>query len=357
MSIITKKEPEHNVTTAVPFNFVGNQTKIKNEGNKHLHTVYRLINSAKDSQSDSQMRTISVKIVLKTLHNLYYEKAANIKDSKVIESQSLAEFLYDSFVHKYGMGKLAEKKVTEILTTIKAKRNMPKLKIFGRFLYLFDYKRYSMDDLKFFFYINRQMVAYEVIEARPYYKKDTNFEAKTYNASLIIDTIKPIFEEYLSEEFIQKSINEFKEFSANHAENESQDLDSPKYDIEILPESVQEWFIDIYNDIKVKIVGKFHQDALIPEIILKEYSQLSEEVELEFFILKSLVTQSEASKILKFYSVDIDSSLESEFYEVQKEANPLEVLYELKSLPDDSERKYKLESVAAYSFYNKLVLI
>jgi hypothetical protein len=156
-----------------------------------------------------------------------------------------------------------ESKVTEILTTVKAKRNMPSLKIFGRFLYLFDYKRYSTDDLKFLFYVNRQMVCYEVIEARPYYRKDNNFEAKKYNASLVIGTIRPIFEEYISDEFIEKTIVEFKEFTKNHAENDIQELEAPNYDIEIISESVQEWFIDIYNGIKIKIVSKFHQDQLI----------------------------------------------------------------------------------------------
>lgn len=107
-SFIVKKEMEPTITTARPFNFVST-VKDKNEISKTTMTVYKLIRAVRDTAIEGEIRVVSVKNVLKILYNIYYDKAANIKDSKVIENQTLAEFLYESFVHKYGIGALSEK--------------------------------------------------------------------------------------------------------------------------------------------------------------------------------------------------------------------------------------------------------
>jgi len=186
--MLQKKEVDHHITTTIPFNFTGSH-KIKNDSNRSMNIVYRLITSVKEDKTMS-IRVASVKNVLKILYNIYYEKSSNLKESKVIENQTLAEYLYDSLVHKYGLGNLAETKIFEILRTVKTCKNMPNLMIFGRFLALSDTKIYSIDDLKFFFYFNKQLVAHEVIEARPYFKMDYNFEAKLYNTGLVLEAVK-----------------------------------------------------------------------------------------------------------------------------------------------------------------------
>jgi len=67
-----------------------------------------------------KIRMISIKLLLKTMYGIYYEKAMASRDSKAIENQTLIEYLYDSFFHKYGISSLTEKKVKEILITLKS---------------------------------------------------------------------------------------------------------------------------------------------------------------------------------------------------------------------------------------------
>jgi hypothetical protein len=127
-----------NVTTAKPFLF--NTAKGKIEGSKHANTCYKLLIEIQGINTEVKIRMVSIKLLLKTLSSIYYEKAANSKDSKIIENQTLIEYLYDNFFNKYGIASLTEKKVKEILITLKSQKHIQKLKLLAKFLCLYDSK-------------------------------------------------------------------------------------------------------------------------------------------------------------------------------------------------------------------------
>ena len=230
-----KQETDHNTTTAKPFQFnLG--IKSKPDFGKNINAIFRIVHSVRNTNDGASIRTVSVKIILKSMHNLYYEKAANMKDSKVIENQTMVEYLYDSFVHKYGIGKLAEKKVKEILVTVKSQKHMPSLKLFGKFLNVHNDNNYSVDDLKFFFFINREMVATEVVEARPHFKKDTNFEAEYYNAIQVFDEIPTIFEGVCSKERLVSEVQDFKTLVYANTDMRSEEGSECEYDLDVKAE-------------------------------------------------------------------------------------------------------------------------
>ena len=157
-----------------------------------------------------KIKAVSTKLLLKTISGIFYEKATNSKDSKLIENQTLVEYLYDSFFHKYGIVSLTEKKVREILITVKSERLLPKISLIASFLWMQDQNNYSLDDLKFFFNINRSMVILNVFESIAANRREYNFESNQYNAIMIEAVIQEFFANKYNEDLRIQTINQFK---------------------------------------------------------------------------------------------------------------------------------------------------
>jgi hypothetical protein len=127
-----------NITTTIPFQF--KCPKIKTEVSKHAVICFKLLSEVKSTNTNINIRMVSIKLLLKTLNSIYYEKAMNSKDSRIIENQTLIEYLYDNFFNKYGIVNLTVKKVKEILITLKSQRHIMKLKLLAKFLCLYEDK-------------------------------------------------------------------------------------------------------------------------------------------------------------------------------------------------------------------------
>ncbi len=97
------------------------------------------------------MGTISTKQLIKVINTIYGEKAAAGRTFTAVQGQSLASFLFDSFINKYGLLNVAERKLKEILLTVAMNRQkLARVELFARFLGLSEVK-YSSDDLQFMF--------------------------------------------------------------------------------------------------------------------------------------------------------------------------------------------------------------
>ena len=75
------------------------------------------------------------------------------KESSNSMLMNIFEFTYDFHINKYGLIKVAERKLKEFLVAcITYKANIPKIELFSRFLGIANVS-YSIDDLHFFFMI------------------------------------------------------------------------------------------------------------------------------------------------------------------------------------------------------------
>jgi len=80
------------------------------------------------------------------------------KEAASVRSQALPAFLYDSYINKYGLLNVAERKLKEmfISATVNRKKSL-KVELFTRFLGLSEVK-YTADDLHFMFTIAIQLL-------------------------------------------------------------------------------------------------------------------------------------------------------------------------------------------------------
>ncbi|CAI2360538.1 unnamed protein product [Moneuplotes crassus] len=349
-SMIYKKDPDFHVTAQRPFNFVSNP-RSKNEMNKNPSTVYRLISFVKQEGSNS-IRVASVKNVIKIMHNLYYEKSANVKQSLIVENKTLAESLFETLMHTYGIGKLAENKAMEIFSTVKKCSNMPNLNIFGSFLGLSNTKFYSNDDLKFFFYLNKNLVLHEALEAKPYYKMDHNFEAKFYNSREVMLALDTIFKGVLSQEYKVEKLEEFKLFISEITEKSGEELTQLDYDIEIPAEAVQEWSLSLYTEIKLKIIEFLLSKNLIPPHITSNPSKPTETPEYYLQILNSCISLSESHKMLSFFYTEEEIPQIDDFLQSHRH-NPLDCLLADEEYLEVEDHKFKIETIVADLFASK----
>lgn len=105
------------VTEAVPFNFLTNAAKRERV---RFYCIPKYIQNFKKQYTQSKnilissVRTIPLKLFIKSINGYYTEKKINAKNSKVVRTQSMAEFLYDNTFNKYGIVNLTEKKLSEI---------------------------------------------------------------------------------------------------------------------------------------------------------------------------------------------------------------------------------------------------
>ena len=102
----------------------------------------------------------TLKQLTKTINLLYGEKMSTGKDIISIRLQHLGPFVYDSYINKYGLLNVAERKLKEVLLSAALNRGrLHKIELFARFIGLSPIQ-YSSDDLYFMFII-AQMLSYK----------------------------------------------------------------------------------------------------------------------------------------------------------------------------------------------------
>ena len=96
---------------------------------------------------------IPVRMLMRQINATYGEKMNLSGNSPTIQAQNLSAFIYDSFINKYGLLNVAERKLKEIfLSTIIHRSSILKIELFARFIG-FSAIRYTADDMHFMFNI------------------------------------------------------------------------------------------------------------------------------------------------------------------------------------------------------------
>jgi len=96
---------------------------------------------------------LPMKLLLKTINMMYGDKMISSKDNIALRTQNLTSFIYDTFINKYGLLNVAERKLKEIfISSVNFRQKSLKIELFCRFLGLGEPK-YTPDDLNFMFTI------------------------------------------------------------------------------------------------------------------------------------------------------------------------------------------------------------
>mmetsp|Transcript_1337 Transcript_1337/g.843 ORF Transcript_1337/g.843 Transcript_1337/m.843 type:complete len:243 (+) Transcript_1337:1135-1863(+) len=113
----------------------------KKQERKGLHPSYQLMKKIVNKDKRLLKDIMPKKMLLRVIQQVYQEK--NYMDLNPVpgseSSQSLVEYLYDNFMHKYGLKNVAEKKFLQVISTcILQGPQVPRIRLFGRFLEVFD---------------------------------------------------------------------------------------------------------------------------------------------------------------------------------------------------------------------------
>lgn len=208
---------------------------------------------------------LSLKQLLRTINQLYSEKMNANKETISIRLQGLAAFVYDSYINKYGLLNVAERKMKEMfLSTSFNQKKIEKIELFSRFLGLNEIK-YTSDDLQFMFsvailviqklynasYVKREAAVFELVETINV--KDT----QAIVDALFRDKIKRGLIDDINVKVLQNV-------------KESEEGSSIK---EIIVDSFYRILIDVYRSIKTEIQEQFvkHQVTLGDVLYSEDY--------------------------------------------------------------------------------------
>ena len=124
--------------------------------------------AAGDAKYFGGISFLSERVLLRLITMTFYDKAVLGADNAGIRNASLGEYIYDTLANKYGIGKLAERKLKEVFVTcLKYSEHAFKVELFQRFLGISLKKDLSNDDLSHFYFLNRIFLANECIVPRP----------------------------------------------------------------------------------------------------------------------------------------------------------------------------------------------
>lgn len=125
---------------------------------KELMEKYFLALENRDSKFMQGVQTISIRLLVKLMNQYMAEKGIAAIDSLHVKNEHITEFIYDQNFNKFGIAKLTEKKIKEILLTInKNKSRIPKCEFYARMLGISEEKQYSNDDLSLLYNINKTL--------------------------------------------------------------------------------------------------------------------------------------------------------------------------------------------------------
>ena len=90
-----------------------------------------------------------LKLILKQIHMIYFERISQTKENPAIKEQDFASYVYTFFLSLFGLKKIADKRFIILILSIKKHLSFFRVNIFARFLGLLDqnYLNYSVDEL------------------------------------------------------------------------------------------------------------------------------------------------------------------------------------------------------------------
>ncbi len=109
--------------------------KNKMQGNLRIHPYQRLLaNLLKKVEGGLRFGSeLSVRFLLKQMVGIYGERLAAGKESVAVRNQRLGDFFYDFTLHKYGLSKVTDKKISEVvLSTALHRKKIPDVELVAR---------------------------------------------------------------------------------------------------------------------------------------------------------------------------------------------------------------------------------
>ncbi len=104
------------------------------------------------------MVPMTLRQLVKAVHAVYGEKLASGKESVSARVEPLSDFIYDSYINKYGLLNVAERKLKELLLAVALNRSrVHEVELFARFMGL-SHILYTADDLYFVFCLAQQLL-------------------------------------------------------------------------------------------------------------------------------------------------------------------------------------------------------
>ena len=90
-----------------------------------------------------------LKLILKQIHMIYFERIAQTKENTAIKEHDFASYVYTFFLSLFGLKKIADKRFIILILSIKKQLSFFRVNIFARFLGLLEpnYLNYSIDEL------------------------------------------------------------------------------------------------------------------------------------------------------------------------------------------------------------------
>jgi len=255
---------------------------------------------------------IPVRMLLRLINVSYGEKIQMNAASAANCTQQFAVFLYDSYVNKYGLINVTERKLKELyLSTVLSRNKELKIEIFARFIGLSEI-RYSADDLCFLLSVCLKLL--KKVSSVAIYKKKDSFILEGIKVATIKDSVD-VIAECLQEFWATKMQNEmvkslgFKDIESLNTGIGLQQI-NVDYWCQTLVESYRKCKKEVQNYLmKIELVGKndeyteIYKDIIGYQKMLKKLN-IAETKETQEIFERSGILVNDKEEIRKMICVE-----------------------------------------------------
>lgn len=260
-----------------------------------------------------------IKQLIKTINAAYSEKMIAGKEIMSVRMQSMMAYIYDSYINKYGLLHVAERKLKELMLSVALHRSeYIKIELFARFLGISEIQ-YTADDLNFMFVIAQQLLQ-RISGAANIKRENAVFELVKETP---LENVTEIIEDFMRKRVTDQEYLEIKQNIAEIVRDKEENSIDPDY--------VHKLLIGVYQNVKKRI-----QKMLIKKNVANQYAEYMD----DFYAYKEYVKIMERfnwreglniDKIFDFYGTHVRAE---NFYEFVK--------------------KISLESVLSFVFHAQL---
>lgn len=134
------------------------QKKLDFSLGKHVQIAYEhqkqnlgslLLEKIKSKKMSKFHNFMHIKLILKQIHMIYFERIAQMKENSLIKEQDFASYTYSFLLSLFGLKKIADKRFIILILSVKRQLSFFRVSIFAKFLGLFDpvSLNFSVDEL------------------------------------------------------------------------------------------------------------------------------------------------------------------------------------------------------------------
>ena len=128
-------------------------SKVKFNINNHQNSGIEIVKRIREKGNLKNFKNfMSLKLILKTIYQLYEEKLNFSKENIIIREQEMQIFVFNTMLNKYGIKKVAENKFTVLCLSIINYLHIFRINVFAKMMNLLDESlNYSVDEIKKYF--------------------------------------------------------------------------------------------------------------------------------------------------------------------------------------------------------------